>query len=735
MNRWTNNYYGQHSRQNSAVRTEAPTRAVQFREGSQDQVSRPSGTGPGNVARLWIFRVVHLTDVTLVSFIKRQGVQVLDVEQVSPENATYKSFKVTVDEEDAPTLLYRTSWPGLVGCRLWKDQETHAEDDPLAETSTKATFSKSLHTTTLRALLGLSSLYASKKSFDDSQIDLRRSFQAHDGTRGFGGEKRLDKTAFKDFANRRDETRLRRAFSEDQIPEVNQKTFIQDREKRTSYGRKNKTSHGKTANPDQSGTQKPATQSRGRTSHQRLTSRSARGRENGQKSATYPASRLPNKKSSRHGNSRRKNVRSRKHTNGTGPNNDNTRRSRTGGTKSVIANGRNRRDNNVNGQAFNQSTVISNSIPRKKTGKELRTKVERDVNEDKHGTDAREKQKPSATSSTNGLKKVTGSNRSQESIHSNTDASVDEANRKSGIKQVPEKSREKVNTANTTKNENDEVSNKEKQRSIGQTNMGNTPSQENNDKASDKDESIPNQRETDTRRSTSYEDISSKDDLSKTARNLKRSFNSLHNVHINTYDKNRGTYDISNEFSNLPNSQISKDGTTRNLQPESSTNGPSQQLNWVVLLSGLLILSPDEAVDHLLGSEFDGLLAREIVSDDELFIGMKVLAHASRSDADPNKLEMLAYKIWQPHIIELIRTFSVTVEKYYPERAERYFWDLAEFLDIYVSYKLQIDKLPNLVSACLSEVLVLSYKSYVSEELVNIYRKMQDSRMRTEAPV
>lgn len=422
-------------------------------------------------------------------------------------------------------------------------------------------------------------------------------------------------------------------------------------------------------------------------------------------------------------------MRSRKHTNGTTLDNDDTRRSRTGRTKSVIANGRNRRDNNVNEQAVSQSTVISNSSPRKKTSKELRTKVERNVNEDRHGTDTREKQKPGATSSTNGIKKATGSNISQKSIHSNTDVSVDEANKKSGIKQVPERSRGKINTANTTKNENDEFSDKDKQRFSGKTNTDNTPSQENNDKASDKDESIPSQRETDARRSTSYEDISSKDDLSKTARNLKRSFNSLHNVHINTYDKNRSTYDISNEFSNLPNSRINKDGATRrkpeNLQPESSTDGPPQQPNWVVLLSGLLILSPEEAVDHLLGSDYDGLLAREVVSDDELFIGMKVLAHASRSNTDPKKLEMLAYKIWQPHIIELIRTFSVTVEKYYPERAERYFWDLAEFLDIYVSYKLQIDKLPNLVSACLSEVLVLSYKSYVSEELVNIYRKMQ----------
>lgn len=418
-------------------------------------------------------------------------------------------------------------------------------------------------------------------------------------------------------------------------------------------------------------------------------------------------------------------MRSKKPSNGTAPGNGDTRRSKTGRTKSVVATGRNRRANKGNGQAANQSPGISNSSPRKKTGKEIRTKGERNV-KDRQGTDARESQKPNAASPPNEINKVAGSNRSQKSILSNADASVDESQKKSG--KVPEGSREKVNTATTTKNEN-EVNDKEKQKSNRRLKTGNTSPPEDDDKVSDKDKSLPNHREMDARRSTSYEDISSRDDLSKTSRSLKRSFNSLHNVHINTHDKSRGAYDLPNQSSNLPLSQMTKDGTTgrkpENPQPESSTGGTPQTPNWVVLLSGLLILSPEEAVDHLLGSEYDGLLAREVVSDDELFIGVKVLAHASRSSGDPDKLKMLAYKIWQPHIIELMKTFSVTVEKYYPERAERYFWDLAEFLDIYVSYKLQIDKLPNLISASLSEVLVLSYKSYVSEELVNIYRKMQ----------
>lgn len=406
-----------------------------------------------------------------------------------------------------------------------------------------------------------------------------------------------------------------------------------------------------------------------------------------------------------------------------------------GRTRTGRTNDRSKRDHNGDGQAVDKNAATSHPSQRKKTGKHLQKKFDRNAKENKQGTDAREKHEPRTTSSKNELKKVAGSNRSQKSIHNKIDDSADESNNESKNKQMPERAREKTNTDSATKKGNYKVTisdNQTLERSR-KSNIDNTKKQEDNDEVSNKDKAFANQMKNDKRddimRSTSYEDISSKDDLSKTARNLKRSFNSLHNVHINTYDKNRGPRDTSNEFAKLRDSQISTEGDRatkqENLHYERPIDEASKQPNWVVLLSGLLIISPEEAVDHLLGSEYDGLLAREVVSDDELFIGMKVLAHASRSNTDPNKLKMLTYKIWQPHIIELIKAFSVTVEKYYPDRAERYFWDLAEFLDIYISQKLQIDKVPNLVSACLSEVLVLSYKSYVSEELVNIYRKMQ----------
>lgn len=72
---------------------------------------------------LCVFRVAHLTQVTLRSFIERQGVRVLDIEQTSHKGTAYRSFVVVVAERDAPKLLNKGFWPGLVACRTLQDGE------------------------------------------------------------------------------------------------------------------------------------------------------------------------------------------------------------------------------------------------------------------------------------------------------------------------------------------------------------------------------------------------------------------------------------------------------------------------------------------------------------------------------------------------------------------------------------------------------------------------------------
>ncbi|KAK3859581.1 hypothetical protein Pcinc_034318 [Petrolisthes cinctipes] len=152
--------------------------------------------------------------------------------------------------------------------------------------------------------------------------------------------------------------------------------------------------------------------------------------------------------------------------------------------------------------------------------------------------------------------------------------------------------------------------------------------------------------------------------------------------------------------------------------------------NWTLSLSKLLILSSEEAVSRLLGTDYDGLLTQDDISDDELFLGMKVLAHCARSRSHTRDLQHLVMKIWQPHIIALIKSFAVTVERHYPQRAERYFWDLAEFLDLYVTGNTHIAGMASLITSSTSEVLALGYRRYVSPELVKVFKSMENKNIR-----
>lgn len=87
-----------------------------------------------------MFRVAHLTQVTLRSFIERQDVKVLDIEQTSPKGTAYRSFVVTVAEKDAPKLLNKGFWPGLVACRTLLDDERRGEVIGSSRSNARETF-------------------------------------------------------------------------------------------------------------------------------------------------------------------------------------------------------------------------------------------------------------------------------------------------------------------------------------------------------------------------------------------------------------------------------------------------------------------------------------------------------------------------------------------------------------------------------------------------------------------
>ncbi|MPC46025.1 hypothetical protein E2C01_039733 [Portunus trituberculatus] len=114
----------------------------------------------------------------------------------------------------------------------------------------------------------------------------------------------------------------------------------------------------------------------------------------------------------------------------------------------------------------------------------------------------------------------------------------------------------------------------------------------------------------------------------------------------------------------------------------------ARQSSWTTPLRRLLSVSSEEALRRLLGPDYDRLLTQYDLTDQEIFLGVRVLAHSARADGGPKRLEQLVYKICQPQVVSLIKEFTRTVEEKYKARAERYFWDLGEFLDLYIVHNI-----------------------------------------------
>lgn len=157
------------------------------------------------------------------------------------------------------------------------------------------------------------------------------------------------------------------------------------------------------------------------------------------------------------------------------------------------------------------------------------------------------------------------------------------------------------------------------------------------------------------------------------------------------------------------------------------------QSNWLRPMQALLKVSSEEAMERLLGPEFDGLIIQENISDRELFLGVRLLAHCARADVGPTMQQNLVFRICQPQIITLIKEFTRTVEEKYKERAESYFWHLGEFLDLYIVHEIFLQGMLSLFTTCLSKILALSYRRYVSVDLVKVYRGMH-SKVFTNLP-
>ncbi|XP_066975194.1 transcriptional regulator ATRX homolog [Macrobrachium rosenbergii] len=665
MTRWGTNYLGQDKPLTALTSHEGsrheyyaqPQDMASYKDRSADQnpATAKADKEEEGVAQLWVFRVVHLTDVTLESFIRSQGVQVLHVEEVSPRGAAYKSFLVTVHKKDAPTLLHKTFWPGLVSCKYWHEQVEGGKGAILSRRS-------------------------SAKSNRKSTLAQEREKAAEQRKKSDGERP-------------------------PQILPPLQK--VSPKSKTAKSLRRHKTSNN---NPGQIKKTRKAKKS------------SSRG--------TVPSSKITKKKKA---DSRR-------------------------GSLAKIAGGNDAQDSN-----------------RKSSKKEKGNKREKSKNLDDEGSKVRKKKKRLKDSTGEGkaekeqttakVKDQVPSKKKSSDAKGREDVKVRDTGKEReskgsgtlGKRQDDAKEnhgKQKSETGGEKENKNKENRNQRKEGKPGAVNPNDRASNKEPKEGQNKDHSGGGAPLSQITVEVSVKEALTKDPDKRSIGEKDRS-SRIRAVadgspsgrgYLYTQetekDSNRQGYLLPEIPVKSPNFTVASTPRSqgRPKEPASGYSSPLPDINqhrsnaqagtkrypnWVVPLSGLLILSSEEVVYALLGNDYDGLLTQDVISDDELFLGVKVLAHASRAKVREEDLVQLVRKIWQPHVIRLIKTFTVTVERLYPERAERYFWDLAEFLDVYVSRDIHIDQMPNLIDTCYMEVLALSYKSFLSDEIVKVFRVMQ----------
>lgn len=546
MNGWSNNYYTQQAVRDTPRPSQGLTSSPFVSRSRRNSLAKTDN----GVVKLCVFRVAHLTQITLRSFIERQDVRVLDIEQTSHNGTAYRSFVVTVAEKDAPKLLNKGFWPGLVACRTLED------DEPLRnEVFSRRNARESIVIPASRT--GDSSPHRSRRNstMSGALLDKPRSVQQVTG--------RPYDTNSTDEQVRKERKRANRNYL--------------------------KVIEGK----------------------------------NDREPTSLQKEKLPAVKK-----------------NGLGEK----------GSKSVM-------------RKIGKSPKV--------TRKAAIIKVKRKISDESN----HERKEPPRTSTVKAKRKQSDENKVKKQNPSDTEKG---RARTPFYKTARTRKSSVTNFPNPTKNR--------KLKTEGDTSSRNSNSERTSDQEISEGKTRPQ-----------------KPDISP--------------LRVPTVNKKYTT----------PSSQKPTENKENFSKPQEI------QSNWLKPMQALLKVSSEEAMERLLGPEFDGLIIQENISDRELFLGVRLLAHCARADVEPTMQQNLVYRICQPQIITLIKEFTRTVEEKYKERAESYFWHLGEFLDLYIVHEIFLQGMLSLFTTCLSKILALSYRKYVSMDLVKVYRGMH-SKVFTNLP-
>ena len=78
---------------------------------------------------IFVSRVVTGDKESMSNFIKSRGVNVINIEKTSHEDATFSSYKIRISVVDKEKVFDPNFWPEGVKCRMWRERKERNQDN------------------------------------------------------------------------------------------------------------------------------------------------------------------------------------------------------------------------------------------------------------------------------------------------------------------------------------------------------------------------------------------------------------------------------------------------------------------------------------------------------------------------------------------------------------------------------------------------------------------------------
>lgn len=181
----------------------------------------------------------------------------------------------------------------------------------------------------------------------------------------------------------------------------------------------------------------------------------------------------------------------------------------------------------------------------------------------------------------------------------------------------------------------------------------------------------------------------------------------------------------------------SQENLCEDFLPERKRKGPRERQYPIgrKQLEQLLDQQPDLVVLELLREQsgYQLYLQQDEVRSESLILLIRVLARACSAKSNKENLFDLFSITCEQKFLDRLCAFSMTIKRQYPNEASNFFLNLHIFLETYANAMTTnaIDKITDLIDACISALGILQDQGFVAAEVKEKYEELQ--KMLTEA--